>query len=199
MKPIRAIIFDFGGVVSRNDDLSDIGAKLAKKHQIKKELIDKITLQGWLKARINPKYDAAFWRELAGALTISEKQLMREYLGFPKPVPEVIQLIRALQKRYIVGMLSNQIETWLQALMKRWRIQKLFNPIVTSYSEGLAKPDPKIYRRLQKKLSVPFDECVYIDDRESNVVPAANLGMYAIHFKNPKQLMRELKKARVLF
>jgi len=199
MEKISAIIFDFGGVLSSDDDLKDIGKFLAKKYQLPIKVLDDVTWQGWKKARLNPKYDPAFWREVADALGISEKRLQAEYLAFPKYLPEVAELVRKLRKRYIIGMLSNQIETWHQPLMKRWKLQGLFDPIVTSYGEGIAKPDKRIYRRLQKKLGIPFKECVYIDDRGYNLQPAEELGMRTVLFKTPKQLARELKELGVEF
>ena len=183
MKNIRAIIFDFGGVISSNDDLTDIGRYLAKKYLIPKKTLDAITRCGWMKARINPAHDARFWQEVARALGISKKKLHAEYLAFPLLSRDVIQIVRLLRKRYIVGMLSNQIQSWHQILMKQWKLQKLFDPIVTSYTEKVAKPDPKIYKRMQQRLKVPFNECVYIDDRKYNLVPAKKLGMQTILFK----------------
>ena len=199
MKNIRAIIFDFGGVISSNDDLTDIGRYLAKKYHIPKKTLDAITRRGWMNARINPAQDARFWQEVARTLGISKKKLHAEYLAFPKLSNEVIWIVRQLRKRYVVGMLSNQIQTWHQILMKRWKLKKLFDPIVTSYTEQIAKPDPKIYRCMQRRLNIPFNECVFIDDRKYNLVPAKKLGMRTILFKTPQQLERELKKFGMQF
>jgi FMN phosphatase YigB (HAD superfamily) len=38
---------------------------------------------------------------------------------------------------------------------------------------------------------------VYIDDNARNLVPARELGMAAIHFKNPAQLKLDLKELGV--
>ncbi len=150
---IRAIIFDFGGVISTDDDLTDIGRFLAKKYKVNPKILDEITLRGWLKARIHPKYDDSFWNEVAKTLKISKIQLHDEYLEFPQLVPEIVDLIKQLQKKYVIAMLSNQISSWHQTLMKMWKLEKYFHLIITSYGEGVAKPDPKIYKRLIKKTS----------------------------------------------
>lgn len=192
--PIRAVIFDFGGVLSTNDDLSEIGRFLAKKYKIDPKIVDEITLRGWLKARINPRYDHLFWDELATTLGISSRTLQREYLRFPQRVPEVIEYVRTLKRRgYTVAMLSNQIESWHQLLMKRWRLTRLFDVVITSYGSGLAKPDPAIYQLILKKLKLPASACIYIDDREGNLRPAEVLGMKAVLGANPKKLVHELE------
>ena len=52
-------------------------------------------------------------------------------------------------------------------------------------SQGLRKPDPRIYMRVIEKLQerqilVHPSECVYLDDLISNLAPAKQLGMHVI-------------------
>ena len=58
---------------------------------------------------------------------------------------------------------------------------------------GAKKPDEAIFRMaLQLTQRVP-EECVFIDDRELNVECARHfVGMRAIHYQDPDQLVREL-------
>jgi putative hydrolase of the HAD superfamily len=197
MQEIQAIIFDFGGVFSQKDDLNEIGRILANKYQVSPTTICEITARGWMKARINPGCDPLFWRELARTLGISVSKLKQEYLRYPIFIPETAQLARRLKKRYRVGMLSNQIETWHRLLLSAWKLHRLFRPMITSYNEGLAKPDPRIYRRTLRALDLPAEACIYIDDRAENLIPAAHLGMHTILFKTPKQLKRDLRALNV--
>ena len=44
----------------------------------------------------------------------------------------------------------------------------------------VVKPDPEIFERLL--ISIGADSCVFIDDREENIVAAAAAGISAIHF-----------------
>ena len=57
----------------------------------------------------------------------------------------------------------------------------------------LIKPDPEIYRTLMDKYDLKAEECVFIDDREENVVAARELGMQAIRFENYAQARGELE------
>jgi epoxide hydrolase-like predicted phosphatase len=193
-KEIKAVIFDLGGVIMDIDHLETITRATGRKFKKPWKKALAVTLDRWKKARINPKHDGAFWRDIAHALQITEAQLQREFRMIPKQFPEVIRLVRKLQKRYVIGMMSNQIESWHHMLMDRWNLAPLFNPIVTSYATRSAKPDPKIYKHLLRKLKLVPHTCLYIDDREPNLIPAQRLGMHTIHFKNPKQLIRDLKK-----
>ena len=58
----------------------------------------------------------------------------------------------------------------------------------------LIKPDPEIYRTLLEKYGLQAEECLFIDDREDNVVAARELGMQAIRFENYAQAREELAK-----
>lgn len=198
MSLLRCIIFDFGGVISTcdalpNDNLSTIAEALAKKYQKPLEPIDQITLSGWLNARTNPRHDPIFWNELAKSLGITITQLQEDFLSFPKAEATVVDLIKRLRPRYQVAMLSNQIATWHQILMAEWHLNELFDPIVTSYGEGVAKPDQRIYECLLEKVQLPGEACLYIDDVEANLVPARALGMKTILFTSPTQLLKDIE------
>jgi FMN phosphatase YigB (HAD superfamily) len=49
-----------------------------------------------------------------------------------------------------------------------------------------------------KKLNSKPNECIIIDDEESNLLPAKKLGIKTILFKNPKQLKEQLESLRLL-
>ena len=53
----------------------------------------------------------------------------------------------------------------------------------TSYNLGLLKPDPEIYKTVKEKLGVEFNEIMFIDDKEKNVMSAKNLGIHGIVYK----------------
>ena len=67
---------------------------------------------------------------------------------------------------------------------------------ILSWREKLAKPDPKIYRLLLDRYSLRAEECIYIDDSETNVLAAADLGMTGIVFQDQKQAEHEIQRIR---
>ncbi len=58
----------------------------------------------------------------------------------------------------------------------------------------LIKPDPEIYKTLMQKYDLKAEECVFIDDREENVVAARELGMQAIQFENYEHARQEFEQ-----
>ena len=68
-----------------------------------------------------------------------------------------------------------------------------FDPVITSCSIGINKPDSGIYQHLLDKLSLPPQEVLFIDDREDNVKGAQALGISALVYNSFNSLMRQVK------
>ena len=61
----------------------------------------------------------------------------------------------------------------------------------TSYNLGLLKPDTNIFSTIQQKLDVPFNQILFIDDKEENVKSAQSLGINSIVF-NKKTILKDI-------
>ncbi len=61
-----------------------------------------------------------------------------------------------------------------------------------SYKLGLLKPDPLIYQTVQQKLGVDFNQIIFIDDKEKNVLSAQNLGIHGIVY-NKDTILANIK------
>lgn len=59
---------------------------------------------------------------------------------------------------------------------------------------NLVKPDAAFYRLLIDRYGLQPDRCVFIDDLESNLAPAAELGMHTILCESPEQAQEELDR-----
>lgn len=57
-----------------------------------------------------------------------------------------------------------------------------FDARVFSCDEGLAKPDPRIYALAAKRLQLPAEYCLMVDDRKENLDGAQQAGMQTFHF-----------------
>lgn len=56
----------------------------------------------------------------------------------------------------------------------------------------LVKPDPAFYQMLVKRYDLDPVRCVFIDDLETNLAPAREMGMKTIHFESLEQARKEL-------
>jgi putative hydrolase of the HAD superfamily len=55
--------------------------------------------------------------------------------------------------------------------------------IVASGTHGVRKPEPAAFKAVADALSVPLDECFFIDDTPMHVEGARAVGMQSFHFQ----------------
>jgi putative hydrolase of the HAD superfamily len=141
-----------------------------------------------------------FYREAVRqtALDVSRESFARAYNGIFTPIPSTIELIRRLKPLYKLGLLSNTSEWHFEYGIRPVEIFPLFDTVTLSYEVKALKPDEKIYRDALFKLGMDPAECVYIDDIDENATAAGRLGMHAIHYRNPRQLLGALQNLGVL-
>ena len=73
-----------------------------------------------------------------------------------------------------------------------------FDGLLVSGEEGIAKPDPAIFRLLLDRFGLDPAATFFVDDSEANVATARELGIDAVRFTGPRRLRRELVARRML-
>ena len=63
-----------------------------------------------------------------------------------------------------------------------------FQNVFKSYEEGIKKPDKNAFINALKKIKAEPKECVFVDDYESNVKAASELGITAVQFTTTEKL-----------
>jgi putative hydrolase of the HAD superfamily len=74
----------------------------------------------------------------------------------------------------------------------RFGLRRYFDAFCSSCCLDARKPEPAIYQRALGILQAEPAACIFIDDREENLVPARALGMRTIHFQSVAQLENDL-------
>lgn len=181
---IKAIIFDWGGVFTSPGTFKGFIEKYSNVHKKDKEEFHAVLRRYWDLARVNKIKSSGFWKGLAEYLGITEQQARENCVNSFKFKPEMIVIAKELKKKgYKLGLLSNNIEDWLEEELCRPELKGIFDVIVTSYSSRKAKPDLEIFKEIVEKLNIKAEECIYVDDLEKNIPPAVELGMKSILFK----------------
>lgn len=194
---IKAVIFDYGGVVLKSpySSLKDIAVTYEVSIEI---LIKKIQpfLKLFQKGLIN---ENQFWKQLSSVLKKpvpkNKEDLWRK--GFEETFyiyPEIINFVQKLKTQSIkTAVLSNTIKPHVDIITKHDGY-KDFNIVILSREVNLQKPDSEIYLLTIKQLGTKPEECVFIDDKDENLRPAKKLGMKTILAKNPKQVIDDASR-----
>ena len=89
-------------------------------------------------------------------------------------------------------------ETWGDALRLHPRLATVFRDIVISGREGVAKPDPAIFRLALARNGLAAGDCLFIDDNPANVAAAEALGIDGVRFTDPAVLEAALIRRGLL-
>lgn len=106
---------------------------------------------------------------------------------------ELVAKIRDLKPHYKIGLLSNIGRGWIDEFFDAHQLHNLFDAVVLSGEEGIAKPHPRIYELISARLEVSPNECLLIDDLPENCSGADAVGMKAICYTSNNQCLVELE------
>jgi epoxide hydrolase-like predicted phosphatase len=190
---IKAVIFDYGGVMRLSHDDT---IKIAKTYGISRQDFLEKAMPFLDLFRLGLMSENNFWKKVSFVLgknvPKNSKELWREDTKVMSLYPAMVDFVKQLRKKKIkTAVLSNTIKPHVEITKKKGGY-KYFDKVILSCEVGLVKPDPKIYLLAVKKLKVKPNQCIYIDDKELNLEPAHNLGMKTILAKNPKQVINDV-------
>jgi len=195
---IKAIIFDFGNVICRfNNDIyrNKIANLSGKTIDDVKNLVSK-------NSDILTKFETGllstneFFKKLSDlcGLKVSYEELKTIYSKDKFiPIEGMENLIKKLQKKYKIGLLSNTSSWDYDYILEVAPIVKTFDTITTSFEVKAMKPSLKIFEDALNKLNLKADECVYADDILEYVEVAKNLGTNAFQFTTTENFELDLK------
>jgi putative hydrolase of the HAD superfamily len=129
-----------------------------------------------------------FWKEVGQRLGLDDKDcsaFKRDFFAEFKPDENMLELVRDLKSKGIkIGLLSNTMddaESAFEWLNLAWCLN-CFDAVVLSHREGVAKPDPHIYRLACRRLGVLPPEAIHIDDLYRNIEGAIAAGLKGWHY-----------------
>ncbi len=96
--------------------------------------------------------------------------------------PDAINVAKRLKGEYPLYLLSNTNEMHIEHLIARFPAFAEFDGHVYSYEEGIAKPNPRIFRIAIKRFGLEPPATLFIDDRQENIEAASALGFRTIHY-----------------
>jgi epoxide hydrolase-like predicted phosphatase len=206
--PLRAVLVDFGGVLYRTPTpawlprLQKFLDRLWRSDSRKNGIL--------LMLRASPREsqhvmdimtgriaEQAVWDELARAWRIHPALLskLRESAYSPRRLNvELLDFLGRLRPRYRTAILTNAGTDFRQTFSRVFELETAVDQLIVSAEEGLAKPDPEIFRLSASRLGVLPEEAVMIDDLLENVRGAEQAGLRAILFHNTAQVIQELGK-----
>lgn len=194
----RAIVFDLFGVIALTQAPEDIRRIEAAAGMTADGEAERFWKFYW---DLREPYDAgqtaaAYWAEVAGRLgtrfddATVDALVEADMRSWSRADPVMVDLIGDLAGQgYTLGLLSNIVADLVPIFEARHR-DWLAHFATRAYScdLGVAKPHRRAYEIVAERLGVAPGECLFIDDREVNVVAAREAGMRAEVFRGPDEV-----------
>ena len=195
---IKAIIFDFGRVISAQKPPflfqcyeEDLGLTPGTINRIM------FSSPAWQDALLGQKTAKEFWYAIGPELGLNSGDeidgFRRLYRADEAVNEKVLDLIRQFHGRYKLALLSNAPPGLTQWLAD-WKILHLFDTVFCSGDEGVVKPDPTAFEITLERLGVEANEAVFIDDTTEHVEASRKIGLHGILFTTAEELEEELTR-----
>jgi len=198
---IRAVVFDFGGVLMRTVNplpRRELAWQFGLPPGGASEAVFGNPL--WDEFQLGRISSAEFWADVGQRLGLNAEELAEFRQAFwagDRLDEELVALIRTLRGAgYQTALLSNAPADLHQHL-EQLGIADAFDVIVASGCEGLMKPDLAIFELTLARVGVAAEEAAFVDDFRVNVAAAQQIGLHAMRFRGLSPLRKWLQELGV--
>jgi glucose-1-phosphatase len=195
---IRGVLFDIGGVLEITQPMDEARTWAPRLGLTPQEYADR-TRNIWRGGSVGTLTLDQVHSGLAEALDTDAAtvdalmaDIWRLYLGVPNT--ELIAYARGLRPRYRTAILSNSFVGAREREQQAYGFEDLVDTIVYSHETGIPKPDPRSYEVACRRLGLPPEQVVFVDDVPACVDGARAYGLTGILFTDTADVIAELNR-----
>ena len=193
-KKINTIIFDYGGVICTTRRSQQLANWINEKYGIAKEdVISQFDVGVWDDYNIGKSSAEECYQAFQDlGVPLSTDELKKKFSGFGHPDPRMKELVLNLKKQgYDLAMLSDSVPELTEVV--RENFPDTFRVEVFSEEVRMRKPNPAIYDLTLERIGNPAEKCLFIDDKEKNLVYPQEIGINVHLFRSVDELVDDLK------
>lgn len=208
MKPVEAVISDFGGVLT--SPLLDSFAAFQDSSGISVQALGEAMAAVAERLGVHPLFELEtgrmteqrFLSELADELSVKLGRQVHlrgfgeRYFQHLHPNEEMIEYMRSLRDRgFRLAICTNNVREWESLWRAMLPVDEIFDVVVDSAFVGTRKPDPEIYELTLERLGTSAESALLVDDIDVNCDAARNLGIRSVWFRSNDQAIAEIEAA----
>ncbi|PSJ61007.1 HAD-IA family hydrolase [Pseudaminobacter soli (ex Li et al. 2025)] len=194
----RALILDFGGVVTRTlfetHDVTERALGLAPGSLTWRGPFDPATDPVWVSMQKREITERDYWMtrtQEVGRLVGEEWTDMKTFVQRARGADAELVLrpeardaiLKAKAAGIRLAILSNELDLFYGVeFRKRFPLIDLFEIIVDATYTKILKPDPRAYELVLSELDLPREACVFVDDQKKNIEGAEAVKLPCVHF-----------------
>lgn len=191
---VKAIIFDWHGVLDKNkfDDFTD---KISEIRAVSKESIKNVLWSYGNDYTTGKISSEDFWSEIEIKFSLAQSELrdLRFYMTIISLNYDLWSMLPELKTKYKLAVLSDCPKEKAGIIRKNANLS-LFDAVTFSSEIGLSKDSIHFFNNMITKLDLPIGECLYVDDREENILFASKIGFKTCLYKTPNDIKSFLKE-----
>lgn len=198
--PIKAVVFDIGGVLAldiwenmfvdpENGLAQHFGLSPTEVHNFGFGLWEDFAYVSTNTKQETDKLESDYWDRFIKRFELKAPVdfFVSKTKEFVKPVPGMINIVSHLQQQNVeLGICSNNSEFFHRQLVKTLDLYKYFDPQkeILSSKMGCSKtsPDFKMFKAVESVLTTKREHVLFVDDRQPNIEKAIEFGFNALLF-----------------
>jgi HAD superfamily hydrolase (TIGR01509 family) len=190
-KDCKAIIFDMDGVLIDSESLykvieqelfDEVGVSIDHEEHISYQGSSNPVMWGRIKEKHGLK------QPLDELVARTEHRVIQFFSAFPviEPMPGVVDLLQWLKNNRIqLALASSSSIDVISIVLDKTGLAPFFDVVVDCTEAGAGKPDPAIFLLAQKKLCLPKEVCIIVEDSCNGITAAKAAGISCIAFNGP--------------
>ncbi len=198
MKNFKAIIWDMDGVLVESEKMHvEAEVKTLQAYGIDLPKVDTSHFMGMCLHEYFEKIGEHCGVELPiDELMEGHTKTLENYYGeyFPE-VPNVRETLEKLAPDYAMALATSMQHNLAQIYLKRVDITQYFQFVIGGNDVTKAKPDPEIFLKSAKKLNLPSEQCVVIEDSTNGIHAGKAAGMFVIARRAEHNASQDLSQA----
>lgn len=189
---IKAIVFDFGGVV-----IPGVVLKWVRNlsHDDPKYIFFKEASHKWDLGELSVD---EFYEALAKITNKTKDDVKETFYDSAELYPEVLELILQLKHNYKVILFTNNFRHNIEQYFNKLQLDSVFDEVVISSDFKIKKPNHDFYKKLIEITKFQPQEMIFIDDKQENVDAGNQTGIQSILFTGVEKLKKDLQAAGII-
>lgn len=195
---VRALILDYGGVLSLPQDAASVDRMIAHLG-VDRDLFRRVYRQS------RPAFDSGlvtgeqYWRGVVGGCGLDPDGvdlaplIALDVQSWTQLNEVMVRFVADARPRvHRLAIISNMTQNTLIYMREHFEWLALFDECIFSCEIGTNKPSSEIYTYCLRRLGLRAEECLFVDDSARNVQGALDVGMAGIRFEFMEQFWAEL-------
>ncbi len=194
---ISTIIFDFSGVLTIGNFWPLLAKNLGDKFGVNSKGIEKRLYVNEHAYARGKETTEVFWKKCFPKAEVPYEDFVSEFGLAYELNPVMLDIIGKLKKHYRTVLHSDNFEALSSAIKKDPRITSLFEGMFFSNDIGTLKDEESSFRHVLENIGKKPEECIFIDDKEKNLVAPAKIGIHTLLFRSPEQLLTDFRSLSI--